>query len=169
MARSGQKCSVNRPSPIHFSVSRFRETDLHCNLYERPSVNSSTSHIHLPPPPELRRMDGNRHVKGYHSTQQLRIRNAFDDVAITIHQSLQDGPLQGGPHLTGHAHRRQVRHLVIYGKRDITFMNKKWILDLHLWRWRRRGWTTGTKPAAGMIFIYFGDLLFWWLSSSSTL
>jgi len=36
-------------------------------------------------------MGGARHVIGYHSAQETRVPNAFDDVASTIHQTLADG------------------------------------------------------------------------------
>ena len=36
-------------------------------------------------------MDSARHVMGCHLTQSMRVQNAFDDVASTIHQSLRSG------------------------------------------------------------------------------
>ena len=37
-------------------------------------------------------MDSACHVMGCHITQEIRVQNAFDDVASTIHQSLTRGP-----------------------------------------------------------------------------
>jgi hypothetical protein len=41
-------------------------------------------------------MDSARHVIGCHLTQETGVQNAFDDVASTIHQSLEAGVDCGG-------------------------------------------------------------------------
>jgi len=40
----------NRPSPIRISNSCIREFGLHCNSYERTSINSGKSIFHFAPP-----------------------------------------------------------------------------------------------------------------------
>jgi len=49
-ARSSHNRSVNRPSPIHFSACCVRQVDLHCNVDERPSIDSRNSKSPFVPP-----------------------------------------------------------------------------------------------------------------------
>ena len=45
-------------------------------------------------------MDSARHVIGYQFTQEPRVQNAFDDVEITIHQSIK-GLMDSAHHVIG--------------------------------------------------------------------